>query len=184
MSQQPCCLTHILAGVGTISWPGVQDPPQETCPRDPTRTSVGSIIWPKVQNRKHIVAESADSASSHQLPNVQAIRLGPPPPPVDFDACRVNDQVLDAGLCQVPRQPEAISASFKATQDSRPLREAESLFRYSQFLLQRYLVPCTDGAQPRRLAQPCGETPLPLSVAQIKRQMQSTLRAILCPAGR
>jgi len=49
--KEQCCLTHNLAGVGTISWPRAQDPPQGTTPLSPRPTA----RW------NHDVAESAET---------------------------------------------------------------------------------------------------------------------------
>jgi hypothetical protein len=50
-SRNNCCLTHNLAGVGTISWPRARNPPQETSPPGPRPTT----------RRNHNLAESAES---------------------------------------------------------------------------------------------------------------------------
>ncbi len=56
-----CHLKHRLAVVGTIVWPGQIGSALFSIGGFRVKRAIGSIHWPKVQNRKHRVAESANS---------------------------------------------------------------------------------------------------------------------------
>jgi hypothetical protein len=51
----------------------------------------------------------------HKLPAVDPIGLGPPLPPVDFDARGIDDHVFHPVRRQAAMQPKSVAAGLEAT---------------------------------------------------------------------
>ena len=116
-----CCLTHNPAGVGTITWPRVRDPPQGVAPPRPLPTT----RW------NHNMAESAESEAYRGRECRQCV---PAPNPLSRTCAGQlgtgqGHDLLRASCARTPRSTGAhercLNSSHGRRQDSRhPLGQA------------------------------------------------------------
>jgi len=97
-----------------------------------------------------------------QLPDVEAVGLGALRATIHFDAGRVDHEILDVVGQEVAMEPEAITASLIATEDTSRSGQSEALLGQADFRLQGQRVACVDSALARALPRPDGEAKLPI----------------------
>ena len=106
-----------------------------------------------------------------ELPDVEPIGLRPPPAPIDLDARGIDHQIRDALRGERAVQPEAIAPGFVAAQHSRRGREPEAPLRLSELGRQHRQIARRDRPLARGLAEARGEAQLPVTVAQLEREV-------------
>jgi hypothetical protein len=110
-----------------------------------------------------------------QLVSVEAIVLGTPRAPVDFDAGGVHHDAVDALLEQPSVQPPAVSPGFVAAVYLGLLRQPEAALGLAQTLGDRRRIARID-AVAAGVALAVARSDLPLLVAQLKAAVQLAVR--------